>query len=202
MTVDFASVIGEKPIIAILRGMQWDQARPIASDVWSTRVGIVEVPLQGPASERLFARLAELAGERGEVVGAGTVISREGVLRAHQLGAAFTISPGFDADVMKSSLDLGMPHLPGVATPTEVQAAMKLGATWMKAFPADALGPEWFSAVAGPFPEASFVATGGIDSRNAARFIEAGARALGVGSSLGRPGEVRRLTAVIAGASR
>jgi 2-dehydro-3-deoxyphosphogluconate aldolase/(4S)-4-hydroxy-2-oxoglutarate aldolase len=202
MTIDFTSVIGEKPIIAILRGMEWDVARPIASDVWSTRVGIVEVPLQGPASERLFVRLAELAGEMGEGVGAGTVISREGVVRARQLGATFTISPGFDPDVMKSSLDLGMPHLPGVATPSEVQAAMSLGATWMKAFPADALGPEWFTAVAGPFPAASFVATGGIDSRNAARFIEAGASALGVGSSLGRPGEIGRLTAAIAGANR
>ncbi|WP_431278319.1 bifunctional 4-hydroxy-2-oxoglutarate aldolase/2-dehydro-3-deoxy-phosphogluconate aldolase [Leifsonia poae] len=202
MTIDFAGVIGEKPIIAVLRGMEWDVARPIACDIWGTRVGIVEVPVQGPASERLFVRLAELAGEMGEVVGAGTVISREGVVRARRLGATFTISPGFDPDVMKSSLDLGMPHLPGVATPSEVQAAMNLGATWMKAFPADALGPEWFAAVAGPFPEASFVATGGIDSRNAARFIEAGASALGVGSSLGRPGEIGRLTAAIAGANR
>ncbi|MEV8213977.1 bifunctional 4-hydroxy-2-oxoglutarate aldolase/2-dehydro-3-deoxy-phosphogluconate aldolase [Leifsonia sp. NPDC077715] len=202
MRIDFTSVIGQKPIIAILRGMEWDVARPIAYDVWKARVGIVEIPLQSDASERLFVRLAELASEMGEVVGAGTVISRDGVVRARQLGAAFTISPGFDPDVMKSSLDLGMPHLPGVATPSEVQAAMNLGATWMKVFPADALGPEWFTALAGPFPEASFVATGGIDSRNAAAFIEAGARALGVGSSLGRPGEIGRLTAAIAGADR
>jgi 2-dehydro-3-deoxyphosphogluconate aldolase/(4S)-4-hydroxy-2-oxoglutarate aldolase len=67
----------------------------------------------------------------------------------------------------------GLPHLPGVATPTEVQRAPAAGFGWLKAFPAAQLGAGWITAMHGPFPEARCVATGGIDLSNAAGFLSA-----------------------------
>jgi 2-dehydro-3-deoxyphosphogluconate aldolase/(4S)-4-hydroxy-2-oxoglutarate aldolase len=74
--------------------------------------------------------------------------------------------------------------VPGVATPSEVHGATALGCRWLKAFPAVSLGPSWFSAVRGPFPDVRFVATGGITPATARSFLEAGAAAVGIGSAV------------------
>lgn len=86
-----------------------------------------------------------------------------------------------------------MPPLPGVATASEVQAAMKDGLTWLKAFPAALLGPAWFTAMAGPFPGANFVATGGMDASNAGEFLDKGVQVVAVGSALADPAQLPRL---------
>jgi len=79
-----------------------------------------------------------------------------------------------------------------------VQAAMHLGLTWLKAFPASVLGTPWFRAMAGPFPDARFVATGGMDATNAGSFLEAGARVVAVGSALEDPAQLPRLAELLA----
>jgi 2-dehydro-3-deoxyphosphogluconate aldolase/(4S)-4-hydroxy-2-oxoglutarate aldolase len=73
--------------------------------------------------------------------------------------------------------------LPGVMTPTDVQSALNQGVRLMKMFPAHLLGPEWIEAMADPFPEAAFVATGGISAANAREFIDRGARAVAAASA-------------------
>ncbi|MFH8252281.1 2-dehydro-3-deoxyphosphogluconate aldolase, partial [Microbacterium sp. B2969] len=88
--------------------------------------------------------------------------------------------------------------LPGVATPTEVQLALSLGLTWLKAFPATWLGTSWFRHIRGPFPQATFVATGGIDASNAAEFLDAGVRVVAVGSALEDASQLDRIAALLA----
>ncbi len=134
----------------------------------------------------------------GRLVGAGTVVSPRHVELAASAGAAFTVSPGFDADVVRASVVAGLPPLPGVATATEVQAAMALGLTWLKAFPASLLGTGWFRAMAGPFPGARFVATGGMDAANAGDFLDAGVRTVAVGSAIEDPAQLPALAALLA----
>jgi len=112
-------------------------------------------------------------------------------------GARFTVAPGFNPVIAQASVDAGMPHLPGVATPTEVEQALAQGYTWLKAFPASILTPAWIKAMAGPFPEANFVCTGGIDSRNARAFLDAGARGVAVGSALESPDQLPALASLI-----
>ena len=80
-----------------------------------------------------------------------------------------------------------MPHLPGVATSTDIHRALLAGAQWVKAFPAAELGASWIKAQLAPFPEAKFVATGGISADNGAEFIAAGARGLAIGSAFENP---------------
>lgn len=171
--------------MAIFRGADEESVVVLSCRAWTAGLAMVEVPLQSRQSDRaLRAAVAEASRRGAEAgVGAGTITSVELVEMSSAAGAVFTVSPGFDPDVLTRSLELGMPHLPGVATPTEVQSAMKLGVRWLKAFPAAALGEAWFSGMRGPFPTARFVATGGVTGENAARFLGAGAAAVSFGSS-------------------
>ena len=89
-------------------------------------------------------------------------------------------------------------HLPGVATPSEIQQALRHGATWLKAFPATVLGTGWFAAMRGPFPEVNLVATGGVSAHNAADYLAAGARAVAVGSALADETQWEALAALAA----
>lgn len=186
------------PLMAILRGMGTERSLELAATAWDLGIDMVEVPIQGPADEEALAAVARAGRERGKDVGAGTVIDAETVQSASRAGAAFTVSPGLDLDVVRASEAEGMPSLPGVATASEVQIAQKHGLTWLKAFPASVLGAEWFTAMRGPFPQVRFVATGGMHARNAPDMLAAGARVVAVGSGLADADELPRLARIIA----
>jgi 2-dehydro-3-deoxyphosphogluconate aldolase/(4S)-4-hydroxy-2-oxoglutarate aldolase len=94
-----------------------------------------------------------------------------------------------------------MPPMPGVATASEVQLALKEGLTWLKVFPASVLGTGWIKAMHGPFPQARFVTTGGMDATNAGEFLRAGARVVAVGSALEEPSQLSRLAVLLAPAA-
>ncbi|GAB3633018.1 bifunctional 4-hydroxy-2-oxoglutarate aldolase/2-dehydro-3-deoxy-phosphogluconate aldolase [Microbacterium shaanxiense] len=194
-----AALFGDVPLMAILRGMGAERTLAVATAAWDLGITSVEVPVQTPADVEALRVLAEAAKDRGLTVGAGTVVSLEHVRQAADAGASFTVSPGFDAEVVRASHDAGMPALPGVATATDVQLAMKSGLTWLKAFPASLLGPAWFTAMSGPFPQANFVATGGMDSSNAAQFLDAGVRVVAVGSALEDPAQLPALARLLRG---
>lgn len=121
---------------------------------------VAEVTLRTPSA---LAAIEQMATVDGLLVGAGTVLEVDQVERAAQAGARFVVSPGFDAEVVRRSLDLGLLPVPGVATATEVQAALRGGCELLKFFPAGPLGgPAALRALAGPFRQARFVPTGGI----------------------------------------
>ena len=82
-----------------------------------------------------------------------------------------------------------------------MQLGRSLGLTWLKAFPAQWLGVDWFRHIRGPFPEVRFVATGGMDANNAGDFLDAGVRVVAVGSALEDPAQLERL-ATLLGARR
>lgn len=176
------------PVMAILRGLSTADSVRLAHAAWDLGVKLVEVPIQNLEAERALSAVSEAAQERGALAGAGTVTSVEQVRFAHRAGAAFTVAPGIDEAVSRESAARGLPHLPGVATATEIQKAKRLGHLWVKAFPADSLGTPWFRALkSGPFPEMRFVATGGINADNAEAFLRSGAECVAVGSALEDP---------------
>ena len=137
--------------------------------------------------------------DRGRRVGAGTVITAEQVHLAAEAGAGFTVAPGTDPEVLAASAAIGLPHLPGVSSPSDVQVALKHGLTWVKAFPAEVLGPAWVRAVRAPFPQVNIVATGGIGADNAAEYLAVGAAAVAIGSALADPAQLERVLAVVSG---
>jgi Entner-Doudoroff aldolase len=142
--------------------------------------------------------VAAAGRDRDKEVGAGTVITSDQLDVLERIGIRVAVAPGFDPDLVTRAADRDIAYLPGVATPSDVQQALSLGLTWLKAFPASVLGPGWLRAMAGPFPQARFVATGGIDASNAADFLRAGARVVAVGSALEDPSQLELLRTRVA----
>lgn len=194
----FDEIFGEVPLMAILRGLGPERSLAVATTAWDLGIGVVEVPVQTPTDVEALSVVAEAARARNLLVGAGTVVTPEHIRQARQAGAAFTVSPGLDLDIVRASAEAGLPPLPGVATPTEVQLALREGLTWLKAFPASVLGTGWFGAMRGPFPQAKFVATGGMDASTAGRFFAAGVRVVAVGSALEDETQLPALAALLA----
>jgi 2-dehydro-3-deoxyphosphogluconate aldolase / (4S)-4-hydroxy-2-oxoglutarate aldolase len=196
----FSALFDGQAVMAILRGTDPATTVTICQKAWQAGILVTEVAIETEASESSLRAAVELGRRDGRLVGAGTVTTCERVRAARAAGAAFTVAPGLDADVASASLRSGMPHLPGVATPTEIQHAVRLGFRWLKIFPARELGSSWITAMAGPFPGLRLVATGGIGAGNAAEFLAAGARAVAVGSSLTEPEAIEYLASLRPGA--
>ncbi|MGC4847070.1 bifunctional 4-hydroxy-2-oxoglutarate aldolase/2-dehydro-3-deoxy-phosphogluconate aldolase [Micromonospora sp. DT15] len=192
-TPDFDHIFGGARVMAILRGLPVAETVRLAERAWDLGIDVVEVPVATADAVPALRAAVEAGAERDRIVGAGTVLDVDQVAAAADAGARFTVAPGLDLAVVDAAAARGLPHLPGVATPTEAQQALRHGLTWLKAFPAIALGPAWFKAVAGPLPQLRFVATGGLDASNADAFLQAGVRVVAVGSALSDPTQLDAL---------
>ena len=127
----------------------------------------MEVTLRTPDAVKALTAVRKTLPEM--LVGAGTVITPEQAVMAQDAGAQFGVSPGFDSDIVKSFQDQGIPFIPGVVTPSELQAAIRQQCNLLKFFPADAAGgPHYLRALAGPFSsyDIQFCATGGVSLNN------------------------------------
>jgi 2-dehydro-3-deoxyphosphogluconate aldolase/(4S)-4-hydroxy-2-oxoglutarate aldolase len=145
-----------------------------------------------PGAVDLIAMLAKTVGA-DMLVGAGTVIDVEIAKRCVDSGAEFLATPGLDLDVVALANREGRPIMAGALTPTEVIAAWRAGADFVKVFPCSAVGgARYIRALKGPLPHIPMVPTGGVSVETAAELIEAGAAALGVGGELMSAREIER----------
>lgn len=193
----FEELFGSTRLMAILRGLGAERSLAVSTIAWDLGIDVVELPIQTPDDLDALRVVAAAGRERGKVVGAGTVVSLTHVEQAASAGAGFTVSPGLDLEVVRASHDAGMPSMPGVATASEVQLGLSAGLTWLKAFPASVLGAPWLGAMRGPFPQAKFVATGGMSAANAGEFLRSGANVVAVGSALEDPNQLPLLAALL-----
>ena len=105
-------------------------------------------------------------------IGAGTVINAEQCEAALAAGAKFIVSPGLSVAVAKVCKLRGIPYYPGCVTPTEIMAALDLGITTVKFFPANVYGGlKALKALSAPFPQVKFIPTGGVDRSNIDEFL-------------------------------
>ena len=105
-------------------------------------------------------------------VGAGTVINEEQCKQAIEAGAQFIVSPGLSVSVAKVCKEHKVPYYPGCVTPTEIMAALDLGITIVKFFPANIYGGlKALKALSAPFPQVKFIPTGGVDRSNIDEFL-------------------------------
>lgn len=154
------------PVVVVERA---DRARPLAETLTGCGLPSAEVTLRTPAALAVIAAMAELPGF---VVGAGTVVRPEQADQAVAAGARYLVSPGFSAAVDRECRLLDVPYLPGVATATELQAALDAGREVVKLFPAAVVGgPRLVAALSGPFPSVRFVPTGGIGPGELADYL-------------------------------
>lgn len=198
----FTELFGDDRVMVILRGLPPADTVELAATAWDAGVNLVEVPIGEPGQDKALAAAVAAGAERGKAVGAGTVVSPAHVAAAAAAGAAYTVAPGLDLEVAAASAAAGMPHLPGVATASEIQRADSIGCDWVKAFPATALGPDWFKAMRGPFPHLRIVATGGVSLATAPDFLDAGATVVALGSALSDPEAVTGLSRLVDGTRR
>ena len=146
-------------------------------------IGVVEFTLNTPGALEAIAETRNALGDEA-LVGAGTVLSSEAAELAMDAGAQFIISPDTNPDVMLATQDRECVSIPGAYTPTEVATAMAFGADFVKLFPAQFLGPDFVRAMRGPIDDAPLIPTGGVSLENMQAYLDAGAVALALGSSL------------------
>ena len=134
--------------------------------------------------------IAEFSRRPDLLVGAGTVMTVEQAREAVSRGARFLVSPVVDAAVIAAARELEVVAVPGAFTPTEMLAAHRAGAPLVKLFPSPGDGPTYVRQALGPLPFLRLVPTAGVDERNAAAYLRAGAFAVGFVSSLFAPDEL------------
>jgi 2-dehydro-3-deoxyphosphogluconate aldolase/(4S)-4-hydroxy-2-oxoglutarate aldolase len=160
--------------IGVIPVLEIDSAQRAVPLVEALRAGglpVAEITLRTDAaleSIRLIARDAS-----GVTVGAGTVINREQAQAACEAGAQFLVSPGLMEEVVVWAQENQIPILAGAVTPTEMIRAINLGLDILKFFPAETMGGlPALKAMSDPFPQLSFIPTGGIRLENLAEYLQ------------------------------
>jgi 2-dehydro-3-deoxyphosphogluconate aldolase / (4S)-4-hydroxy-2-oxoglutarate aldolase len=183
--------IEEVGIIPAIRVSSAEDALFAGEAVSAGGIPILEVTTTVPGATKVIHEL--MRSNPGLIVGAGTLHDLEAARRCIDAGATFLTTPGLDLEIVEFARKKGVLCFPGVLTPTEVMSAGKAGCDLVKVFPcAQVGGPSYIKALAAPFPEVRFIASGGVNQNTATDFVLAGAVALGIGRDLIQPGAIQR----------
>lgn len=176
------------PLIAILRGLEPENAVAVGEAIVAAGFVCLEVPLNSPQPLESIRRLRDALDGRA-LVGAGTVLSVEAAHDVAAAGGQIVISPNTNPDVIRAAKTLGLLSIPGFFTPSEAFAALDAGADALKLFPAEVAGPQGLKAVRAVLPADTRVyAVGGVAPDTIATWRRAGASGFGIGSALFTPG--------------
>ena len=120
------------------------------------------------------------------VLGIGTLYTAEQAEQFIAAGAAFVVQPCATAEVAEVCAAHDVPWLPGALTPTEIHQAMRLGASVVKIFPGNLVGPDYVKSLRGPMPDVPLMVTGGVEPthESLSAWFGAGVNAVGMGSQL------------------
>ncbi len=171
------------PVVGILRFFGRSEVEKLVQASIEGGLSNIEVTMNSEGAADLIRLTREIMGGRGNV-GAGTVTTLETLEEALTAGATFIVTPAIVPDVIRACVERKVPVMPGAMTPTEILTAWRMGATMVKVFPADQLGPGHLKAVKAPFPEIPLMPTGGVTVETLPAFRKAGADAFGVGGPL------------------
>lgn len=181
---EMARRVQDDGIVAIVRGdFPAQKVLEIGDALLAAPVLVMEVTLNTPGALELIQMLRARFGQNMNI-GAGTVRTVEQFDAAAAAGAQFTVAPGLNPALVAQARKADILHIPGIYTATEAETAHVGGSRLLKLFPANIGGPAYLNALRAPLDDIQFVPTGGIGPQNAAAWADAGAAALGVGSSL------------------
>lgn len=157
--------IGKAAIIPVIKLERVEEAVPLARSLLAGGIPVAEVTFRTSAAAEGIAAIRREVPQM--LVGAGTVLTTDQANAAIQAGAQFVVSPGSNGKIIDRVLSAGVAMIPGVATPSEIEAAMERGLNVLKFFPAEALGGiAMLKALSGPYSQIKFVPTGGISANN------------------------------------
>jgi 2-dehydro-3-deoxyphosphogluconate aldolase / (4S)-4-hydroxy-2-oxoglutarate aldolase len=177
-------VIAEDRVVTVVRSRQPCDVDSLVTALVAGGLRAVELTMTTPD---ILPRLAGAEIGGGAVVGVGTVLTAEDADAAIDAGAQFLVTPAVREAVAKAARVREIPVIMGAFTPTEVMAAIDLGAAAVKIFPARANGPDYLRDLHGPFPGVALIPSGGINTGNAATYLAAGAVAVTAGTDVVPP---------------
>ena len=196
MKARFEKLMGECPLVAILRGITPAEVPAVCDVLLDKGIKLLEIPLNSPNAFESIAIAVKHCGDK-QMVGAGTVLTVEDVRGVKAAGGSFVISPNTDLDVIRETKAQGMLSIPGFFTASEGFAALKAGADYLKLFPA-ILGPGYVKDLKAVI-KAPIMAVGGVNAENLPAFMQVCCGA-GIGSALYKAG--KSLEAVAADAEK
>lgn len=189
MREDVIRAIEKEKIVVIVRGIPREKLIPLAEAMYEGGIRLLEVTYSanGAVSDEDTAKnirmLCEHFGDR-MYIGAGTVLTPKQVELTKEAGGKFIISPDAYEAVIRRTRELDMVSMPGAFTATEIQAAYRTGADFVKMFPITSVGTEYVKAVKAPLSHIRFIAVGGVDQHNMKDYLKAGICGFGVGSNI------------------
>jgi 2-dehydro-3-deoxyphosphogluconate aldolase/(4S)-4-hydroxy-2-oxoglutarate aldolase len=149
-----------------------DDAEPLAEALQKGGLDLIEVTFRTPAAEESIRRIRRAFPSM--LVGAGTILEVDQLRRARDAGAQFGVAPGLNENVVAAARDAGLPFVPGVMTPSEVESALALGCKLQKFFPAEVAGGlNMLKALAGPYGHTGvkFIPLGGVNVKTAPAYL-------------------------------
>lgn len=159
------SRLGELRLVPVVKIERAEDALALGQALTAGGLPVAEITFRTDAAEAAIRNLTERLPAM--LVGAGTVLTVENVRRAVAAGAKFIVAPGFNPRVVDYCLEQGIPVVPGVNAPTEIELGLERGLWLLKFFPAEASGGiKLLKAMAAPYGGVKFMPTGGITSAN------------------------------------
>ena len=177
------SSFNEFPVMGIMRGFTLEETLPLMDVLISENWPCLEVTMN---TENVALQIKELSRRYGDSIniGAGTVTSVQELEEALMAGANFIVTPILNLEVIRRCVNESIPVFPGAFSPTEIFTAWQEGASMVKVFPANQLGPSYIKNVKAPLSKIKLLATGGISCDNAEQYLNAGAAGFGIGSAV------------------
>ncbi len=183
MTHPLLTDLGRAGVVAVLRAPDVDSALAAVDALARGGITAIEVTYSTPDVATVLSTIRARFGD-ALVLGAGTLTTPAQVAEAHEAGARFLVSPGFDTEVAAAMTATGCLTMVGGFTPTEVQRLARTSVDVVKLFPGSVGGPALLRALRAPFPDLVYVPTGGVDEHNLGDWLAAGALAVGAGGEL------------------
>ena len=182
---DILRGIADAGLVAVVRAESPAQAGQIAEACAAGGVAAIEISFTVPGAEDVIRGLAQSRKTSDRILlGAGTVLDPETARIAILAGAEYIVSPSLNYDTARLCNRYQIPYMPGAGTLRDIVEAMEWGASIVKIFPGETLGPEFVKAVKAPLPQAPLMPTGGVSLDNVAVWMKAGCVAVGVGGHL------------------
>ena len=172
MPENIRDLIGRKGIVAVLEIENEKDALPVAEALLKGGVSVIELALRTPAAEPSIALIAEKVKDM--VVGVGTIIESGQASRVKkQRNVCFGVSPGLNPEIVREAIDAGLPFVPGIATPSELEQAISLGSRVVKFFPAEPMGGiNYLKSMSAPYRHLNikYIPLGGVSLSNLAEY--------------------------------
>jgi 2-dehydro-3-deoxyphosphogluconate aldolase / (4S)-4-hydroxy-2-oxoglutarate aldolase len=177
--------IKNEKVIAVIRSKTAEEAEKLAEAAYSGGIRLIEITLTIPGALTVINQLKRKY-HLDLVIGAGTIMDDVTARLAIENGVDFIVSPHFDENIVMMCNLYQVPIIPGISNTNQVVQALRLGCDIVKLFPASMFGPKVIRALKGPFPQAEFLCTGGVNLDTITEWLTAGAMAVGIGSEMAK----------------